>query len=67
MRLTIIEPADSCREMRGSVEALLREDMRLDARMISCPGDRQGMAQAIAAALDAPGLVLVIGRSEELV
>ncbi len=60
MRLTIIEPADSCREMRGSIEALL-SGMRLDARMVPCPGDRQGLAKAIATALDAPGLVLVIG------
>lgn len=60
MRLTIIEPGDSCREMRGSVEALLSE-MRLEARTVASPSDRQGLAQAIATALDSADLVLVIG------
>ena len=60
MRLTIIEPDDSCREMHGSVKALLAA-MRLEARALVCPNDRQGLAQAIAAALEDVGLVLVIG------
>lgn len=60
MRLTIIEPGDSCREMYGSVEALLSE-MRLEARTVASPSDRQGLAQAIATALDSADLVLVIG------
>lgn len=60
MRLTIIEPGDSCREMRGSVEALLFA-MQLEARTVDSPSDRQGLAQAIATALATADLVLVIG------
>ncbi len=60
MRLTIIEPSDSCREMCGSIAAMLAA-MRLEAHLVSSPADRQSLAQAIAAALTEAELVLVIG------
>ncbi|WMJ83108.1 SpoIID/LytB domain-containing protein [Oscillospiraceae bacterium LTW-04] len=60
MRLTIIEPNDSCREMRGSIDAMLAA-MQLKAQEIICQNDRQSLAQAIATALSEAELVLVIG------
>ncbi|HWP52179.1 MAG TPA: SpoIID/LytB domain-containing protein [Clostridia bacterium] len=60
MRLTIIEPSDSCREMRGSIEAMLAA-MQIETRVVSSPTDRQSLSQAISAALAEADLVLVVG------
>lgn len=60
MRLTIIEPYDSCREMRSSIEAMLAT-MQLEAQVISCQNERQSLSQAIIAAFSEAQLVLVVG------
>ena len=60
MRLTIIEPIDSCREMRSSIEAMLAT-MQLEAQVISCQNERQSLSQAIIAAFSEAQLVLVVG------
>lgn len=60
MRLTIIEPSDSCREMRGSIETVLAA-MQFETRLVVCPADRKTLAQAIAEALTEAELVLVVG------
>lgn len=60
MRLTIIEPNDSCREMRSSIEAMLAT-MQLEAQVISCQNERQSLTQAIVLAFSEAQLVLVVG------
>lgn len=60
MRLTIIEPNDSCREMRSSIEAMLAT-MQLEAQVISCQNERQSLTQAIVVAFSEAQLVLVVG------
>lgn len=60
MRLIIIEPSDSCQEMRGSIDAMLAA-MQLKARLVSCPADRQSLAAVIATALAEAELVMVVG------
>ncbi|MFV0496878.1 MAG: SpoIID/LytB domain-containing protein [Candidatus Fimivivens sp.] len=60
MRLTIIEPNDSCCEMRSNIDEMLAA-MQLNAQVISCQNDRYNLAQAITTALSDAELVLVIG------
>lgn len=60
MRLTIIEPNDSCREMRSSIEAMLAT-MQLETQVVSCQNERQSLTQAIVAAFSEAQLVLVVG------
>lgn len=61
MRLTIIEPYDSCGQMRQSIESLLGDISVDQPELIRCPPDKASLSKAIIGALDTTDFVLVVG------